>query len=93
MGLTRRGFLKGAATGGAMFALPRLARAQSAGSAYSVAVLGDRTIGDQDGKKVASWSARPQGVKFVCGDEGRNCMFAAEADGLYIYKGFSVFLY
>ncbi len=41
MGLTRRGFLKGAAVGGAMFALPRLARAQSAGSAYSVAVLGD----------------------------------------------------
>ena len=32
MGLTRRGFLKGAAAGGAMFALPRLARAQSAGS-------------------------------------------------------------
>ena len=41
MGLTRRGFLQGAAAGGAMFALPRLARAQSAGSAYSVAVLGD----------------------------------------------------
>ena len=55
--------------------------------------LGDRTIGDQDGKKVASWSVRPQGVKFVCGDEGRNCMFAAEADGLYIYRGFSIFLY
>jgi hypothetical protein len=55
--------------------------------------LGDRTIGDQDGKKVASWSVRPQGVKFVCGDEGRNCTFAAEADGLYIYRGFSIFLY
>ena len=41
MGLTRRGFMKGAAAGGAMFALPRLVRAQSAGSAYSVAVLGD----------------------------------------------------
>ena len=41
MRLTRRGFLKGAAAGGAMFALPRIARAQSAGSAYSVAVLGD----------------------------------------------------
>ncbi len=41
MRLTRRGFLKGAAAGGAMFALPRLVRAQSAGSAYSVAVLGD----------------------------------------------------
>ena len=41
MGLTRRGFMKGAAAGGAMFALRRLARAQSAGSAYSVAVLGD----------------------------------------------------
>ena len=55
--------------------------------------LGDRVIGDQDGKKIASWSVRPQGVKFVCGDEGRNCMFAAESDGLYIYRGFSVFLY
>ena len=41
MGLTRRGFMKGAAAGGAMFALPRLVRAQSTGSAYSVAVLGD----------------------------------------------------
>ena len=41
MRLTRRGFLKEAAAGGAMFALPRLVRAQSAGSAYSVAVLGD----------------------------------------------------
>ncbi len=41
MRLTRRGFLKGAAAGGAMFALPRVARAQSAGSTYSVAVLGD----------------------------------------------------
>ena len=41
MGLTRRGFLKGAVAGGAMFALPRIARAQSAGSVYSVAVLGD----------------------------------------------------
>lgn len=39
--LTRRGFLKGAAAGGAMFALPRLARAQGSGSSYSVAVLGD----------------------------------------------------
>ena len=41
MRLTRRGFLKEAAAGCAMFALPRLVRAQSAGSAYSVAVLGD----------------------------------------------------
>ena len=41
MRLTRRGFLKGAAAGGAMFALPRLARAQGSGSSYSVAVLGD----------------------------------------------------
>ena len=55
------------------------------GSTVSVK-LGDRTIGDQDGKKVVSWSVRPQGVKFVCGDEGRNCMFA-------IYRGFSIFLY
>ena len=55
--------------------------------------LGDRTIGDQDGKKIASWSVRPQGVKFVCGDEGRNCTFAAESDGLYIYRGFSILLY
>ena len=39
--LTRRGFLKGAAAGGAMFALPRLARAEGPGSSYSVAVLGD----------------------------------------------------
>lgn len=55
--------------------------------------LGDRVIGDQDGKKIASWSVRPQGVKFVCGDEGRNCTFAAESDGLYIYRGFSILLY
>ena len=55
--------------------------------------LGDRTIGDQDGKKVASWSVRPQGVKFVCGDEGKSYMFAAESDGLYIYRGFSILLY
>ena len=41
MRLTRRGFLKGAAAGGAMFALPRLARAQGSSSSYSVAVLGD----------------------------------------------------
>ncbi len=33
--------MKGAAAGGAMFALPRLARAQGSGSSYSVAVLGD----------------------------------------------------
>ena len=62
------------------------------GSTVSVK-LGDRTIGDQDGKKVASWTARPQGVKFVCGDEGKSCTFAAESDGLYVYRGFSVFLY
>ena len=62
------------------------------GSTVSVK-LGDRTIGDQEGKKIASWPAKPQGVKFVCGDEGKNCMFAAEDDGLYIYRGFSVFLY
>ena len=62
------------------------------GSTVSVK-LGDRTIGDQDGQKIASWSVRPQGVKFVCGDEGKNCVFAAESDGLYIYRGFSIFLY
>ena len=33
--------MKGAAAGGAMFALPRLGRAQGSGSSYSVAVLGD----------------------------------------------------
>ena len=62
------------------------------GSTVSVK-LGERTIGDQDGKKVVSWTTRPQGVKFVCGDEGQNCTFAAESDGLYVYRGFSVFLY
>ena len=62
------------------------------GSTVSVK-LGDRTIGDQEGKKIASWSARPQGVKFVCGDEGKSCIFAVEDDGLYIYRGMSVFLY
>ena len=41
MRLTRRGFLKGAAAGGAMLALPSLAHAKSPGSSYSVAVLGD----------------------------------------------------
>ena len=25
--------------------------------------------------------------------DGRNCMFAVEADGLYIYRGFSILLY
>ena len=62
------------------------------GSTVSVK-LGDRTIGDQEGKKIASWSAKPQGVKFVCGDEGKSYILAAESDGLYIYRGFSVFLY
>jgi len=62
------------------------------GSTVSVK-LGDRTIGDQNGTKIASWSAKPQGVKFVCGDEGKSCIFAAESDGLYLYRGFSVFLY
>ena len=55
--------------------------------------LGDRTIGDQEGMKIASWSEKPQGVKFVSDDEGKNCIFAAESDGLYIYRGFSVFLF
>ncbi len=55
--------------------------------------LGDRSIGDMAGKKIASWSTRPGGVVFVSGDEGRSCLFAAEADGLYIYRGFSVLLY
>ena len=41
MRLTRRGFLKGTAAGGAMFALPRLVRAEGSGSSYSVAILGD----------------------------------------------------
>ena len=55
--------------------------------------LGDSAIGNQEGEKIASWSAKPQGVKFVSGDEGKNYMFTTESDGLYLYRGFSVFLY
>ena len=68
----------------------RFARAAVATVSVS---LGDSAIGNQEGEKIASWSAKPQGVKFVCGDEGKSCIFAAESDGLYIYRGFSVFLY
>ncbi len=63
MRLTRRGFLGGAVAGGAMFALPRLVRAQGGGSSYSVAVLGD-THFDQalDPDFVASYGDLTQSV-------------------------------
>ena len=56
MRLTRRGFLKGSAAGGALLALPCVARARNSGASYAVAVLGDTHFDEaRDPDGVASY--------------------------------------